>query len=133
MYDCPVRVQSVDQISREPFKLPDGFSWSNIDLDDDAQATELYELLTKHYVEDMNGKFRFDYQIPFLRWALNLPNQKPEWLIGVRGGEKQKLMAFISAIPVTMTVNGRKMLMAEVNFLCVHKHLRSLRLAPVLI
>jgi glycylpeptide N-tetradecanoyltransferase len=54
-------------------------------------------------------------------------------LIGVRGGEKRKLMAFISAIPVTIHVNKHKQTMAEVNFLCVHKHLRSLRLAPVLI
>ena len=81
----------------------------------------------------MYGKFRFDYQIVFLKWALALPNQKPEWLIGVRGGAKQKLMAFISAIPVTMHVNKKKIEMAEVNFLCVHKKLRSLRLAPVLI
>lgn len=62
-------------------------------------------MLTKHYVEDMHGKFRFDYQVPFLRWALNPPHQKPEWLVGVRGGEKQKLMAFISAVPVTIHVN----------------------------
>jgi glycylpeptide N-tetradecanoyltransferase len=53
----------------------------------------------------MHGKFRFDYQVAFLRWALNPPNQKPEWLVGVRGGEKQKLMAFISAVPVTIHVN----------------------------
>jgi glycylpeptide N-tetradecanoyltransferase len=32
-----------------------------------------------------------------------------------------------------MVVDGKKILMAEINFLCVHKKLRSHRLAPVLI
>ena len=32
-----------------------------------------------------------------------------------------------------MTINGKPILMAEINFLCVHKSLRSKKLAPVLI
>lgn len=32
-----------------------------------------------------------------------------------------------------MSINGKKMEMAEVNFLCVHKSLRDKRLAPTLI
>ena len=32
-----------------------------------------------------------------------------------------------------MTVYGKKVLMAEINFLCGHKQLRSLKLAPTLI
>jgi len=93
----------------------------------------MYNLLTKHYVEDSAGKFRFDYQISFLKWALKVPHGKPEWMLGVRSGDKKKLVAFISAIPVTMHINKQKILMAEINFLCVHKQLRALRLAPVLI
>jgi glycylpeptide N-tetradecanoyltransferase len=42
-------------------------------------------------------------------------------------------MAFISAIPVTIYVNKQRLTMAEVNFLCVHKHMRQMRVAPVLI
>ena len=73
MYDKPVVTQTIDEISKEPLKLPDGFEWSNLDLNNDEHANELYVLLNQHYVEDTNGKFRFDYQIPFLRWALNIP------------------------------------------------------------
>jgi len=43
------------------------------------------------------------------------------------------LMAFISAIPATLSVGGNKVKSVEINFLCVHKKLRSHRLAPVLI
>ena len=51
--------------------------------------------------------FRFDYSIPFLRWALTPPGYKKDWLFGVRGGKKKKLFGFISGIPVHMTVNGK--------------------------
>jgi len=77
--------------------------------------------------------FRFDYSVKFLQWALTPPGYKKDWLFGVRGGKKNKLFGFISGIPVRLTVNGKKMEMAEINFLCVHKSLRTKRLAPVLI
>lgn len=77
--------------------------------------------------------FRFDYSVPFVRWALLPPGQHPEWLVAVRGGKKQSLFGFISAIPVLTQVNGKTVTMAEINFLCVHKQLRANRLAPVLI
>ncbi len=42
-------------------------------------------------------------------------------------------MGCITAIPVDVRVNDCIVLMAEINFLCVHKKLRTKRLAPVLI
>ena len=77
--------------------------------------------------------FRFDYQIPFLQWSLTPPGFKKDWIFGVRGGKKDSLFGFISGIPVTMNVRGQSILMAEINFLCVHKKLRINKLAPVLI
>ena len=118
-YDAPLEVKTVDQVDETPQQLPQGYDWDVIDLSDDAVAQELYELLTNHYVEDSDGKFRFDYSIPFLRWALNPPGNFDDWNIGVRANGK--LYAFISAIPVTMVVNEEQVRMAEVNFLCVHK------------
>jgi glycylpeptide N-tetradecanoyltransferase len=68
-----------------------------------------------------------------LQWALLAPGFYKDWFFGVRGGKKNKLFGFISAIPVHMNVNGKPLKMAEVNFLCVHKSLRDKRLAPTLI
>jgi len=93
----------------------------------------VYDLLTQNYVEDDDNMFRFDYSIKFLQWALLPPGYKKDWLFGVRGGKKNKLFGFISGIPVHMNVNGKPLKMAEINFLCVHKSLRTKRLAPVLI
>merc|ERR1712048_1289547 len=44
-----------------------------------------------------------------------------------------KLVGFITGIPAQIQVYERSVKMAEINFLCVHKKLRSKRLAPVLI
>mmetsp|Transcript_24148 Transcript_24148/g.55084 ORF Transcript_24148/g.55084 Transcript_24148/m.55084 type:complete len:287 (+) Transcript_24148:557-1417(+) len=46
---------------------------------------------------------------------------------------QKKLVGFISGIPATIVVRGETIKMTEINFLCVHKKLRSKRLAPVLI
>lgn len=76
---------------------------------------------------------RFNYSAAFLKWCLLCPGHKLEWLVGVRVKSNNKLVGFISAIPATVRVNGRTVRMVEINFLCVHKKLRSKRLAPVLI
>lgn len=58
------------------------------------------------------------------------PGWRKDWLIGVMDSRTGKLFAFISAIPATLRVRDAEMRVAEVNFLCVHKKLRSRRLAP---
>ncbi len=93
----------------------------------------MYELLRDNYVEDTDSMFRFKYSIPFLRWALEVPGYFKDWIVGVRVIKNKKLVGFISGIPVTMNVVDKKVPMAEINFLCVHKKLRTKRLAPVLI
>ena len=39
----------------------------------------------------------------------------------------------MTGVPVTMILNGHRVLCAESNFLCVHKSLRQKRLAPLLV
>ena len=51
----------------------------------------------------------------------------------MRASASRKLVAFISAIPVALRVRKKVLHASEVNFLCIHKKLRSKRLAPVLI
>ena len=121
------------EINTEGYPLPEGYEWTEIDLSDDARALDVYNLLANHYVEDTDGKFRFDYSIDFLRWALTPPGYHQDWIIGVKGTANNALYALITAIPVTMVVNGKRVKMAEVNFLCVHKKLRDKRLSPLLI
>lgn len=125
--------KTVNDIDSEPLPIPAGFHWAVVNIKDDNECKEVYDLLTQNYVEDDDNCFRFDYSVKFLQWALTPPGYKKDWLFGVRGGKKNKLFGFISGIPVHMTVNGKQKLMAEINFLCVHKNLRTKRLAPTLI
>jgi len=64
---------------------------------------------------------------------LTPPGYYKDWHIGVRVIKSKKLVGFITGIPVHIHANDGKFKGAEINFLCVHKKLRSNRLAPVLI
>ncbi|KAG0198925.1 glycylpeptide N-tetradecanoyltransferase [Mortierella sp. GBA30] len=123
----------LDQVRATPYPLPKEFEWSLVNVEDDKEIKELYELLTLNYVEDDDAMFRFDYSAEFLKWALLPPGWKKAWHIGVRVASNKKLVAFISGIPQDVRVHSNIKRMVEINFLCVHKKLRSKRLAPVLI
>lgn len=123
----------IAEIRAEPYTLPDGFTWDTLNLNDPLQLKELYTLLNENYVEDDDAMFRFDYQPNFLQWALQPPGWRAEWHCGVRVVKSGRLVGFISAIPGTLNVYQKRQKMVEINFLCVHKKLRSKRLAPVLI
>lgn len=76
--------------------------------------------------------FRFDYSHEFLQWALTPPGYKSAFHLGVRSA-KGVLVGFISAVPAKVRCHDKTFPSVEINFLCVHKKLRSKRLAPVLI
>ena len=76
---------------------------------------------------------RFNYSKEFLKWALHPPGYTKDWHVAIRVKATQKLVAFISAVPSLTQVKEEKVNMVDINFLCIHKKLRSKRLAPVLI
>lgn len=123
----------IEEVRTEPYTLPQGFVWDTLDISDAKVLKELYTLLNENYVEDDDNMFRFDYSPDFLLWALKPPGWKMSWHCGVRVESNKKLIGFISGIPVHIKVYDKTVLMAEINFLCVHKKLRSKRVAPVLI
>lgn len=126
-----------DQVRQAPYNLPDGFVWDTLELSDETTLKELYTLLNENYVEDEDRMFRFDYSPQFLRWALKPPGWKKDWHCGVRVEKSKKLVGFIGATPSEIKIASGEQReyipMVEINFLCVHKKLRSKRMAPVLI
>ncbi|KAM0185634.1 hypothetical protein ACHAPC_004945 [Botrytis cinerea] len=129
----PFKIIDVEQVPKEPGPLVSGFHWVTMDMTSDEALQEVFDLLYGHYVEDDEAMFRFNYSKSFLRWALMSPGWSKEWHVGVRATVSGKLVAFISAIPVALQVRNKTLKASEVNFLCIHKKLRSKRLAPVLI
>ncbi|TKS82043.1 Glycylpeptide N-tetradecanoyltransferase 2 [Collichthys lucidus] len=122
-----------ENVRQEPYSLPQGFMWDTLDLSNADVLKELYTLLNENYVEDDDNMFRFDYSPNFLKWALRPPGWLPQWHCGVRVSSNKKLVGFISAIPADIRIYETLKRMVEINFLCVHKKLRSKRVAPVLI
>lgn len=122
-----------EKVRQEPFPLPKDFEWSVLDILEPSQLKEVYELLSANYVEDEQAAFRFQYSAEFLEWAFMPPGWKREWHIGVRVSSNKKLVAFISGVPIHIRVRKKDFRAAEINYLCVHKKLRSKRLTPVLI
>ncbi|WOK95764.1 hypothetical protein Cni_G04471 [Canna indica] len=124
---------TVSAVKQESYNLPALYEWTTCDMDDDHTCSEVYNLLSSNYVEDDENMFRFNYSQEFLQWALRPPGHFKAWHIGVRVKATKKLVAFITGVPARIRVREEVVRMAEVNFLCVHKKLRSKRLAPVMI
>jgi glycylpeptide N-tetradecanoyltransferase len=126
--------KTIADVRKEEYQLPSTYEWVTVDLTDSKILEEVYTLLTENYVEDTDAMFRFDYSPEFLQWALMSPGYKKEWHLAVRVKSTLKLVAFISAVPASMSFeNAPGIKVAEVNYLCIHKKLRAKRLAPVLI
>lgn len=124
----PIKQIDPTTVPKEPPPMVEGFEWVTMDLDDEAELTEVFELLSDHYVEDADATFRFYYSASFLNWALKSPGWKKEWHVGVRATKSRKLVAFISAIPVDFKIRENRLKGSEVNFLCIHRKLRNKRL-----
>lgn len=66
--DGPFKIQTVDEVPKEPSALVTGFEWCTVDLEDAEQLKEVQELLQGHYVEDDDASFRFNYSASLLKW-----------------------------------------------------------------
>lgn len=123
----------LSEVKQEPYNLPNLYEWVTCDIHDELMCDEIYNLLANNYVEDDENMFRFNYSKEFLRWALQPPGYFKSWHIGVRVKTSKKMVAFITGVPARIRVRDEVVNMAEINFLCVHKKLRTKRLAPVMI
>jgi glycylpeptide N-tetradecanoyltransferase len=64
----PIKMIDPEKVSKTPDQLLEGFEWCTLDLTNESELRELYELLNNHYVEDDNAMFRFAYSESFLHW-----------------------------------------------------------------
>ncbi|KAK5216824.1 glycylpeptide N-tetradecanoyltransferase [Exophiala xenobiotica] len=132
--DGPIKEVITEMVPKTAAPLPEGYEWVELDLSNDTEVKEVYNLLSLHYVEDDHAMFRFNYSAVFLDWALKSPDWKKSWHIGVRAkGPSRLLVATIFGIPIKLRIRENVLDVVEINYMCVHKKLRSRRLAPVLI
>lgn len=129
----PIKVLSDSDYSPHPIPLPNLFEWCALNLSRDSDLCDLYNLLSNHYLEEQDEIYRAIYSKDLLQWSLMPPNYKSSWHLGIRIKTTKKLVAFISAIPVNISLYQEEQKMVEINYLCIHKKLRNKRLAPILI
>lgn len=68
----PFKTVDPEKVPKEPSPLMDGFEWVTMDLLNDEELKEVFELLYGHYVEDEEAMFRFNYSHSFLKWYVLL-------------------------------------------------------------
>ena len=129
--------KNLENIPKEPYTLPEGFEWKEVDLSQSSDVDKLFEFLKSNYIGDDSHLFGMEYSKDFLKWYLSPPGMHKEWLVSVlkedKIKKKKKMIGFISAIPTKVNINGTEVQMAKANLLCVKKEFRNKRLTPVLI
>ncbi|GLD62945.1 glycylpeptide N-tetradecanoyltransferase 2-like isoform X1 [Lates japonicus] len=120
-------------VRKEPYSLPQGFSWDTLDLSSPVVLKELCTLLNENYMEEDDNTIRFNFSPEYLQWTLQPPNWLAQWHCGVRVDTNKKLVGFIAAVPADVRAYETQKRMVQVKFLCVHKKLRLKRMTPVLI
>ena len=129
--------KTIDDIRKTPYDIPENFYWSTMDINNENDLNDIHKLLYNNYVSD--SQFKFNYSKEFLKWALTPKDYFQDWHVGVKmkGKNKDKLVGFISGIPVNISINKNEfkkiIKMCEINFLCCWNKLRNKRLAPLMI
>eukprot|EP00957_Ditylum_brightwellii_P180532 13752294-Ditylum_brightwellii.AAC.1 len=50
---CPiVPSKPKEELRQEPYNMPKGFEWCEVDILDETERLEVYDLLAQNYVED---------------------------------------------------------------------------------
>src|SRR5436305_13406791 len=121
------------------YKLPQQFMWHEIKINE-TSISEIYDFLSTNYVEDDSGTFIFNYSKETLLWALQTTQYKDSWHVTIKvkpeytknkSNNFNKIVGFVSGIPINISINNELSKTAEINFLCVHKKLRSKNMATV--
>ena len=66
--DGPIEVIRPDQVQSKPETIAEGYEWTTIDLGNETELSEVYQLLADHYATDSGDQFRFNYSPAFLDW-----------------------------------------------------------------
>ncbi|XP_011604445.1 glycylpeptide N-tetradecanoyltransferase 1-like isoform X1 [Takifugu rubripes] len=126
-------IDAEGSVRTDPYSLPEGFRWDNLELSSQTVLRELCTLLSENYLEEDDNTVRFDFSPEYLQWVLQPPNWSAQWHCGIRVVSSNKLVGFIAAVPAELLVYEAEKRMVQVKFLCVHKKLRLKRMTPVLI
>ncbi len=89
---------------------------------------EIYYLINNHYICDNDNVTRLTFSKSFLYWYLKeIPS---DFIIGLIYGKK--LIGLITCLIIELIVHGEKIKTPYINFLCIQRSLRHLKLSNIL-
>eukprot|EP01084_Bolivina_argentea_P092819 166967_1 len=129
--NAPIEIKTLNDVNKQSLPLPLSFNWIVLDLNTYTDLDNLYNLLSNHWNEDDEGRFRYNYSKQLLKHILVIPNYKKQWHLGIQ--KTNKLCAFISAIPSKVQIYDKRTEMVTINILCVAKQLSDQGLEQLLV
>lgn len=66
----PIKEVDISKVSKTPASLSHNLEWCLLNLNNEKELGELYDLLSNHYVEDDEAQFRFNYSKNFFNWSV---------------------------------------------------------------
>lgn len=125
VYEKDGEIDSSRELRYEKTPLPEGYEWSSCEIE------ELCEFLKENYIRD--EFFEFHYSKELVKWTIQPPGYRDEWNLAIRKKNDNKLIAFMSGIPLRVRTNEKTINMLQINFLCVSEQLRDAKFTPILI
>jgi glycylpeptide N-tetradecanoyltransferase len=128
----------LEQVSKEPYKLPGTFEWSKFDLNTQFERVQPYDnllkFLNRFYFEDPTSKFMDTFTVDRLKWMIgdSWTDTSNNICIGVVN-KKDIVVGVISGTIQQTQIKQNKVDVLHVNLMCVHPSYRTKRLSPVLI
>jgi len=89
------------------------------------------QFICKNYVEDKTSSFHLVYSPKFFNFFFRIPPFNPDFNVCIFF--KDVMIGSICGLRDEMVLNGKNVLVLTIDFLCVHKDFRNMKLAPVLI
>jgi glycylpeptide N-tetradecanoyltransferase len=118
---------NVENVSKIPLKLPNGFFWEDIDTSDEHNVERIYQFYKHHQMESWSRPKEY------IKFKLNHPGRSKSFNCAVvKGGIGGELVGFICATPIKLSVFNKEIQMVDINMLTVHKSHQHHKLSPVL-
>lgn len=147
-----IRPLKVSSVKNKEGKPPPGLEWRSFDVENDEDLEILFQFLRREYnatsertagerselAERPSGsgeEASIFFSKEYIKWILSAPRSRPEFHLGLQVKTSSlpgELVAFISTVPATMSIEGEQLESGEIGFLCVDRRYRSMRLTPVL-
>lgn len=125
--------KKVWNIHDPPFTLPSDLTWSVLDLTDSTILNELSILLNENSLDLEGPRYQNQYNIEFIKWAIQTPEALRDWHLGIRSKKDGELLGFISATPRVLRFYETLKRIVEIKLFRIHKTLRGLNITAIII